>query len=112
MSQQTTITFPFTPPKAYHNTNRLKGANLQQQNQKAATHQQQVLQFFIKHPFQKFTPIQVHQALNSTALITSTRRAITNLTTAGILTKTKEKIKEIYGNHNFLWMLTNRTELK
>lgn len=96
--------------------------NLEDQELKAAIAQckkqeDHVLWFFKKFPDAAFTPFQVLWflvhigSLNVKTPITSIRRTITNLTEAGLLVKTENKVIEEQGKANHLWKLF-KPELK
>jgi len=65
--------------------------------------QDKILKFFMENWASSFTPWEVAGQFNM--LITSVRRSITNLTTAGFLTKTEDMKAGPYGKKSFLWKL-------
>lgn len=67
--------------------------------------QRSVLDWFRRHPTMKCTPFEIHERVLPAAPVTSARRAMTNLTTAGLLVKTEEQRQERYGRCNHLWRL-------
>jgi hypothetical protein len=91
--------------QVFYNTTNLSGNDLSESVADAQKQQKLVETFFRKYPNQKFTPFEVHKALNINAPITSIRRAITNLTNEGILVKTDEKRIGQYGKPNYTWTL-------
>jgi len=90
----------------YYNTTNLTGGNLAEAVGKAETQKDIILKFFQSHPDMEFTPfdVQKHCQLQD-APVTSIRRAITNLTDEGKLTKTSNVKKGLYGAMNFTWRL-------
>ena len=55
----------------------------------------------------------VYKAINEKWPITSIRRAMTNLTDDGMIVKTQETVKGVYGKNEHLWSLPEKTlELK
>jgi hypothetical protein len=74
--------------------------------EKKARHQDEdVLNFFKAHPYQDFTPWQVHFELGGKYLIGSIRRAITNLTDDEELIMLDKKRMELQGSFNNVWKL-------
>ncbi len=69
-------------------------------------HQQRlVIDWWLAHPNAEATPFQIRDRVLPEAPITSARRAITNLATAGVLVKTGKKRGERLGRRNYLWAL-------
>lgn len=92
----------------FYNTIDLAGDDLKRANIKAVSQEDKVLSFFRLHNTEKFTPFQIQRHVMPGSPVTSTRRALTNLTKEGLLTKLDEKKEEQYGEKNHYWMLTNR----
>lgn len=90
----------------FHNTIHLQGEELTTATNKAKRQQDAVLEFFEVNYGGCFTPLQVHRSLGLNCPETSIRRAITNLTTLGLLEKTPMKVAESYGKINYTWRLT------
>lgn len=88
--------------KDFHNTVEEDGQTLIDLKARAASLQQRIYLFFRQNPDKAFTPHEVNQALPGT-LITSVRRAMTNLAEADWLIKTNEKVMEQHGVNNFKW---------
>jgi hypothetical protein len=93
----------------YFNTTSEKSDTLKKYEEIAGEQERKVLQFFRKYPSQ-LSPsevltlfIDVHGYLNIP--LTSIRRAITNLTDRGYLTKTDIKHKGLYGRDEYIWEL-------
>lgn len=64
-----------------------------------------ILDFFKQNRHQSFTAWQVHESVNF-KLITSTRRAMTQLTKAGHLVKTSERALGNAGDLNYKYKLS------
>jgi Fe2+ or Zn2+ uptake regulation protein len=107
-----------TPPPTrqislFFNTTDLPDEEVKKKAFRAKSQNNDVLQYFIKYPQAKFTPIQVYTALNiaaqgtgKTILLQSIRRAITCLTQMELLHKFRHvKRKELYGDSNCTWAL-------
>lgn len=90
--------------KTYHNTNCEVGEELQTSHEKALLQQNRILSYFQTFPQDTFTPEEVHKALYSdNTPLTSIRRAITNLTEAGRLTKTDVFKVSSFGKRCHSW---------
>lgn len=96
--------------KTYFNTTNEKGKDLASNKRKARNQQGLVLKHFEERPGQAFTPFMVQGACLPRAPITSVRRAMTNLTEAGELVKTKSMFPGRLGRQNYLWMLARYEE--
>ena len=91
---------------SFHNTTHEVGQTLQNYEAKAYTQEQQVADFFIANPGTIWTPWEIQSLvfIIPPPPITSIRRAISNLTRDGILTKTNErKVVGIYGRTSYSW---------
>lgn len=97
--------------KHYHNTTKESGPTLAEYQARARTQDQKVADFFEARPGEIFTPWEIQSLVFSFPKppITSVRRSITNLTKAGILTKTHHK-KEAgdYGRRSYAWQLNEK----
>lgn len=72
--------------------------------QESATGQEkQIARWFYKHPNRMIGAGMLHELMEYDWPITSTRRSITNLLDAGILEKTSEVKKGLYGSPERLW---------
>lgn len=89
---------------SYFNTTGESGAQLVEYRQKAASQETIVKRFFQRHPGVAFGPSEVFVVL-PTAPPTSTRRAITNLTKAGVLIKTDNLQRGVFGKSEYKWKL-------
>ena len=94
----------------YYNTTKIHGTNLLEAIAKAVTQEDKIIAFFKlqEHtcPDSSLTPFDVLDAVFSTSTpITSVRRAMTNLTTAGKLIKTDIQRAGRYGMVCHTWKL-------
>lgn len=89
---------------SYYNTTHLQGNDLEKAQVRAGTQAREILDFFEAHRGQPLTPTEVQNALNMQVL-TSVRRAITNLTDKGFLRKTNIKRAGKYGADNYCWVM-------
>lgn len=97
----------------FHNTIPIEGEELKEAKYKAVTQQDLVLLIFKRDPLTWFTPYDIQEFCGNDRslpelrymLITSIRRAITNLTNAGYLIKgTKDiQVREQWGMNNNRW---------
>jgi hypothetical protein len=99
----------------FHNTTNETGIQLEAFTKKAQTQDEVVLTFFQKHLNHDFSPSKLYEYLirynlidNATPL-TSIRRALTNLTVAGKLTKTNKTVISRYGRSEYVWQLKTET---
>ena len=70
---------------------------------KAADQETLIFAYFYRHPRLGFTPSEIWQAVLPQAPLTSVRRAITGLTTAGVLVKTIDQRSGPYGRPECVW---------
>lgn len=92
-------------PPGYFNTNELTGARLAAADAKALTQEEAVLRHFRRHPGLYLTPDQVLAVMAPRTPLTSVRRAMTNLTTRGLLVKTDRLKEGPYGSPAHCWVL-------
>jgi hypothetical protein len=94
----------------FYNTN--KESPSEACNSTAKTQKQEVviLDFFKKQQ-QPQSPSMVHKAFFELWPITSVRRAMTDLTLAGELVKTKDTVPGAYGKREHLWALPGQQSL-
>ena len=90
--------------RSYHNTNLEEGETLDASESKAQYQEQIVLAFFWARPTRLFSPCDVQEHIPQW-LLTSIRRAITNLTDDGYLNKTDQRKIGRYGKMVHLWAL-------
>ena len=89
---------------AYHNTQGLEDTRDYQR--KALTQDERLLRFFESMPFgELFSPSELHSAVLPEAPLTSTRRALSNLTATERLVKTDMLVDGPYGRPEGLWKL-------
>ena len=87
----------------FHNTIGLDPSESARMRERIRGQNRKILDFFRDNPAGKFTPFQVADMANITAPITSIRRGITDLTTAGYLVKTKHMKPGQWGVNNHTW---------
>lgn len=94
---------------AYHNTTATTGPTLDRYESTAAAQEREIAALFRRlsrcNPGRLLTPSYVHELLHTTAPLTSTRRAITNLTNRGVLEKTAHQRPGPYGRPEHCWRL-------
>ena len=90
--------------KRHFNTTHLDGYELKTANESAAAQQVAIMDFFKARPGSEYTACQVFISLNSYPL-TSVRRAISNLASAGQLIKTANRQVGIFGALAYTWKL-------
>lgn len=88
---------------AWYNTTKEK--NKAALDKKALTQSQTIHEWFKKNPKEAATPFEIMDHCKFKCPITSIRRAMTDLTSEGLLVKTNEKVVERYGISNYKWML-------
>lgn len=92
----------------FYNTTNLEGDELEESRLRASTQKAVVLELFSRRMV--LSPSQVAQEANSIGLdwpITSVRRAITDLTSAGKLQRTHLRITGPYGAKESLWRIAS-----
>lgn len=92
----------------FHNSIPLEESALPEAREKASRQKEIVLDFFRRRFSMNFTPVNVHEALESDGeliLLTSVRRSITDLTKEGKLIKCdySESRKGAYNTLNRVW---------
>jgi hypothetical protein len=88
--------------KGYYNTNEEQGATLKESEARAQQQESEILDFFREYRHSDFTPCEVAKAMPH-MLLTSVRRAITNLTDQGFLLQTEVLRMGIYGKRVHTW---------
>ena len=82
----------------FHNTLELRGSALAEAHAKAKSQEQRILEFFQRAaPGLTFTPENLLPLMVAGTPLTSVRRALTNLTTAGLLEKVPLAVKRTRG---------------
>ena len=91
----------------YYNTTHLDGADLKGERLAAAGQEIEILAIFKGLGGSAKTPFEIHEMTKNPHLspVTSTRRAMTNLTDKGYLVKTGFQRRGIYGKLNYCWRL-------
>ena len=89
----------------FYNTINLKFGEFHEEIRKAQKQEEKILAVFKCARAKLITPPEVYTALGERYPITSIRRAITNLTNAGLLEKTDKKKEGLYGKVNYCWRL-------
>lgn len=89
----------------YHNTTHLHGPDLREAERKAASAAERIRRLFAGLPDgQGITPSKVHRLVGGDTLLTSTRRAISDLTSEGYLVRTDELVPGPQGKPEHLWV--------
>lgn len=89
---------------AYYNTTNEKGEKLKEYQAKALTQKEMITRHFLKNKGKEFSPSEVWQKLfDIFTPITSIRRAISDLTDEGILVKTQNQKKGLFGRKEHTW---------
>lgn len=90
----------------FHTRNHFPIDEIQRGEKQAQSQAEKILEFFEMNPLKKMTPFDVAFELFTVETpITSIRRSLTDLTTAGKLVKLEhEQVKGKYGVSNCLWM--------
>ena len=94
----------------FYNTTKLQGEQLAFETKRASKGNLSVRKCFEDAPDKEMSPCQVFDVLGGEQLLTSIRRAMTDLTDAGILIKTDHKIKGKYGSRVHTWRLNRNKE--
>jgi len=90
----------------YFNTNHLEGEELEKAKRKNNVQEKMILQFFEENPESYYAPHQIKEMVLPESLITSVRRAMTNLTKRDeLLIKTDEMIDGPNGKPVHTWTL-------
>lgn len=90
----------------YYNTTNQTGDTLKASIGKAESLEDKVAKFFKKNRSCAFTPFEVMNMMKTKRIpVTSFRRAITNLTSDGLLIRTDIKRIGEYGKDNYCWKL-------
>jgi len=91
----------------YYNTNKEEGQGLEASKKKTETQETLVMGVFMLKP--KWSPSEIMTHINHFLPrdypLTSIRRALTDLTSKGVLEKTDEMKMGIYGKREHLWKL-------
>lgn len=93
----------------FYNTTRIEGDALRRAKSAAMKQDARVLRVFASNPGVAMTPVEVHQKMGASILLTSVRRSLHTLTKQGYLQKTEERVTERYGAPNHKWILSTKT---
>lgn len=88
----------------YYNTTNETGSDLARYRAKAGSQEEQILDWFEKHPTSSAAPSYFTRKI--AAPITSIRRAMTDLTKSGALQMTNVKIVGPWGRSEHTWRLS------
>lgn len=91
--------------KNFYNTINLSGTELKTADSKAKGLQEQIRDFLHENHNQEFTPVEIHDIMRFKCPITSTRRALTNLSNEvdSCITKTEIMRQGAYNMPNHTW---------
>ena len=90
---------------SYYNTNNETGDTLTASRTRVNIQEREIIAAFNGRPGRKMTPFDVQDDVGHHVPITSIRRAITNLTSRGVLTKSDAMKLGRYGKMNHCWEL-------
>jgi len=92
----------------FYNTNQTPVNERGKEEKKNSNQEHVIAAFFRDNPKDDFTPFEVQEhVFNHNVPVTSVRRALTNLTSSGVLEKTLWTRMGNYGKRNMLWRLKN-----
>jgi len=96
----------------HFNTTNLSGVALKDCKEKNQSQDEIILRHFRHHPNIKFGPSSIWRWFEDKGLpITSVRRAITNLTKAGLIEKTTNKEMGMFGRMEYTWQFKMKESL-
>jgi hypothetical protein len=87
----------------FYNTNNLSGEELKEKRRKVAGQTAKILKVFEDHPHTTFSPWDLYYHFGQQLMITSIRRAITDLTSGGHLEKCDRKRSGPANEWNWTW---------
>lgn len=91
----------------YYNTNKESGETLILSQVKASNQDDVILLYFKNHPRELFTPDEIHDKTGLSCPVTSIRRSMSNLSTAGKIVKTDTMREGKYGKNTHCYRLTS-----
>lgn len=91
--------------KDYYNTNKERGGTLNKSRARAMTQQERIMAYYNDFPGYYCTPDELKRMVLFGAPITSVRRALTNLTDAGLLVKSNHMKMGEHGKMVHTWRL-------
>ncbi|MDZ7658048.1 hypothetical protein [Fodinibius sp.] len=96
-----------------HKTDHYTQEQLEELQEKADGQEKDLARYFWKHPFGRFSPSQLHRNCEFIDWpLTSTRRALTNLTNDDILVKTEYTVEGKYGRDEHQWRWKRPADFK
>ena len=100
--------------KGYYNTNSLSGEDLLAADNTAMKQEDRIYEFFRANDDMLMTPSEVGKELfrYTSVPLTSVRRAISNLTKQGVLTKTEVTKDGLYGKPEYCWEFNQSSVIK
>lgn len=93
---------------SYYNTTASHGRELAEYRVKAKAQEVKVLDWFLAHPNDTFTPEDIGEHVLRNAPRTSWGRALSNLTRAGWLERTDRQTIGVWGRPVYHWRLADR----
>lgn len=91
----------------FYNTNKENAKESLNSSQKTKRQKVVIYDLFLLFN-EPLSPSMVYKAVNEKWPITSIRRAMTNLTDDGMIVKTQETVKGVYGKNEHLWALPDK----
>ncbi len=92
---------------SFYNTNKENVEQSADSSRKAKRQEIVIYDLFLLFD-EPLSPSMVYKAVNEKWPITSIRRAMTNLTDNGMIVKTQETVKGVYGKNEHLWSLPQK----
>lgn len=99
-----------TEATTYYDTTHVSAPKLREYRRKASVQEQRIEQYMRARPFAMFSPDHIQATVVPDAPLTSVRRAMTNLTKAGVLEKTDRQVTGTYGRPVYLWRYAPRSD--
>ena len=94
--------------QTFFNTISESGEQLKRSKLKNGCQQAKIYQYLLIRKGTAFTPCQIHSAIfNNDTPLTSCRRALTNLTEVGLITKFDEQTMGNFGKKTYTWGIKN-----
>ena len=96
--------------KDFHNTTNLSGVELYTAQGKAKTQSDVIIGMFRRPKWSRLSPKDIKNLTDDRFIITSIRRSLTNLTKAGLLVKTEDKVMGMYGSPEHVWRIATKKD--
>lgn len=93
---------------SYYNTNKECGELLANSERKAKSQEKRILEYYLNHRGCYSADYLASQVFHDRVPLTSVRRALTNLTKTGQLTKTSQMVIGRYGKQTHTWQYVPR----